>query len=265
MSKLIRFLIIGTALLFLFSLIVLPILLILIDACSNGLGIFTRLYNSQEFIHAAKLSGIAVICALLLNGLFGLTIAWFITKYEFKGKALLTTLIELPFSISPVITGTILILTFGVNSSIGAMLESMGIKIIFAPLGIILATTFITLPFIAKELIIFMQSKGTDEEQAAYLLGASGFHIFFRVTLPSILPALMVGSILTITRALGEFGAVAVVSGHIRGQTETLPLHIESLYNDYQSSEALAVASILILLALISLLIKKYIRQHLSR
>ncbi len=262
MTKLLRLALIGTAVLFLFGIIGLPIVLILSDAFSNGAGIFLQLLHSPEFLHAAKLSLIAVLCALVFNSLFGLTIAWFVTKYQFKGKSILTTLIELPFSISPVITGTMLILTFGANSALGGVLQSWGFKVIFAPIGIILATTFITLPFIAKELIIFMQSKGTDEEQAAYLLGASGWNIFFRVTLPSILPAYIVGSILTMTRALGEFGAVAVVSGHIRGQTETLPLHIESLYNDYQSSEALAVASILILLAISSLILKKIVNKR---
>jgi len=190
---------------------------------------------------------------------FGVSAAWAIAKFEFKGKALLTTLVDLPFSVSPVVAGLIYVLVFGAQGWFGPWLQAHDIKIIFAVPGMVLATVFVTFPFIARELIPLMQAQGNEEEQAAMVLGASGWQIFWRVTLPNIKWGLLYGVILCNARAMGEFGAVSVVSGHIRGQTNTMPLHVEILYNEYQSVAAFAVASLLALLALITLVIKTFI------
>ena len=191
-----------------------------------------------------------------LNTVFGLSAAWAVAKFEFKGKNLLTTLLDLPFAISPVIAGLIFVLLFGAQTRLGGWLQNWDIRIIFAKPGIILATLFVTFPFIARELIPLMQSQGTEQEMAALTLGASGWQIFRRVTLPNIRWGLIYGIILCNARAMGEFGAVSIVSGHIRGLTNTLPLHIEILYNDYQLSAAFAVASLLTLLAVLTLIVK---------
>ena len=191
-----------------------------------------------------------------LNLVFGVAAAWCIAKYEFRGKAFLTTLVDLPFSVSPVVAGLIYVLVFGAQGWLGPWLDSHGIKVIFAVPGIVLATIFVTFPFIARELIPLMQAQGNEEEQAAIVLGANGWQTFWRVTLPNIKWGLIYGVILCNARAMGEFGAVSVVSGHIRGQTNTMPLHVEILYNEYQSVAAFSVASLLALLALVTLVIK---------
>ena len=205
---------------------------------------------------AIKLTLLAAVIAVPMNLVFGVAAAWCIAKYEFKGKAFLTTLIDLPFSISPVVAGLMYVLVFGANGWFGAWLSEHDIKIIFAVPGIVLATVFVTFPFIARELIPLMQAQGNDEEQAAIVLGASGWQTFWYVTLPNIKWGLLYGVILCNARAMGEFGAVSVVSGHIRGQTNTIPLHVEILYNEYQSVAAFAAASLLALLALVTLAIK---------
>jgi sulfate transport system permease protein len=200
-----------------------------------------------------------------LNLVFGVSAAWAIAKFEFRGKALLTTLVDLPFSVSPVVAGLIYVLVFGAQGWFGPWLQANDIKVIFAVPGIVLATVFVTFPFIARELIPLMQSQGNEEEQAAMVLGASGWQIFWRVTLPNIKWGLLYGVILCNARAMGEFGAVSVVSGHIRGQTNTMPLHVEILYNEYQSVAAFAVASLLALLALVTLVIKSVVEWKQQR
>jgi sulfate transport system permease protein len=203
--------------------------------------------------------------AVPLNLAFGLAAAWAIAKFEFRGKSLLTTLIDLPFSVSPVIAGLIYVLVFGAQGWFGPWLSEHGIKVIFAVPGIVLATIFVTVPFVARELIPLMQAQGTEEEEAALTLGASGWQMFWRVTLPNIKWALLYGVILCNARAMGEFGAVSVVSGHIRGLTNTMPLHVEILYNEYQFAAAFAVASLLALLALVTLGLKTYIEWQATR
>ncbi len=205
---------------------------------------------------AIKLTLITALIAVPLNLVFGVAAAWAIAKFEFKGKALLTSLVDLPFSVSPVVAGLTYVLLFGANGWFGAWLEAHNLKVIFAVPGIVLATVFVTFPFIARELIPLMQAQGNDEEQAAIVLGASGWQTFWRVTLPNIKWGLLYGVILCNARAMGEFGAVSVVSGSIRGQTNTIPLHVEILYADFQSSAAFAVASLLALLALVTLVLK---------
>ena len=200
-----------------------------------------------------------------LNLVFGVSAAWAIAKFEFKGKALLTTLVDLPFSVSPVVAGLIYVLVFGAQGWFGPWLQAHDIKVIFAVPGIVLATVFVTFPFIARELIPLMQAQGNEEEQAAMVLGASGWQIFWRVTMPNIKWGLLYGVILCNARAMGEFGAVSVVSGHIRGQTNTMPLHVEILYNEYQSVAAFAVASLLALLALVTLVIKTVVEWQQQR
>jgi sulfate transport system permease protein len=203
--------------------------------------------------------------AVPLNLLFGVAAAWAIAKYEFRGKAFLTTLIDLPFSVSPVVAGLVYVLVFGAQGWLGPWLAAHDIKVIFAVPGIVLATLFVTFPFVARELIPLMQAQGNEEEQAAIVLGASGWQTFWHVTLPNVKWGLIYGVILCNARAMGEFGAVSVVSGHIRGQTNTLPLHVEVLYNEYQSVAAFAVASLLALLALVTLVIKSVAEWRMER
>jgi sulfate transport system permease protein len=205
------------------------------------------------------------LIAVPLNLVFGVAAAWCIAKYEFKGKAFLTTLVDLPFSVSPVVAGLVYVLMFGAQGWFGPWLQEHDIKIIFAVPGIVLATVFVTFPFIARELIPLMQAQGNDEEQAAIVLGATGWQTFWHVTLPNIKWGLLYGVILCNARAMGEFGAVSVVSGHIRGQTNTIPLHVEILYNEYQSVAAFAVASLLAILALVTLVIKSVVEWRHER
>ncbi|MBS0467901.1 MAG: sulfate ABC transporter permease subunit CysW [Proteobacteria bacterium] len=247
---------IGLALAFLGLFLLLPLAAVFTEALRKGWDAYLAGLAEPDAWSAIKLTLLTALIAVPLNLVFGVAAAWCIAKYEFKGKALLTTLIDLPFSISPVVAGLMYVLVFGANGWFGAWLAEHDIKIIFAVPGIVLATVFVTFPFVARELIPLMQAQGNDEEQAAIVLGASGWQTFRMVTLPNIKWGLVYGVILCNARAMGEFGAVSVVSGHIRGQTNTIPLHVEILYNEYQSVAAFAAASLLALLALVTLVIK---------
>ena len=252
----VRWLLVGVALTFILLFLVLPLAAVFTEALRKGLQAYWEGLNEPDAWAAIKLTLLTAVIAVPLNLVFGVAAAWCIAKYEFKGKAFLTTLIDLPFSISPVVAGLMYVLVFGAHGWLGPWLAEHDIKIIFAVPGIVLATVFVTFPFIARELIPLMQAQGNDEEQAAIVLGASGWQTFWHVTLPNIKWGLLYGVILCNARAMGEFGAVSVVSGHIRGQTNTIPLHVEILYNEYQSVAAFAAASLLALLALVTLLIK---------
>jgi len=226
------------------------------EALRKGWSVYAAALTEPDALAALRLTLLAAGIAVPLNLVFGVAAAWCIAKYEFRGKAFLTTLVDLPFSVSPVVAGLIYVLVFGAQGWLGPWLAEHDIKIIFAVPGIVLATIFVTFPFIARELIPLMQAQGNEEEQAAIVLGATGWQTFRHVTLPNIKWGLIYGVILCNARAMGEFGAVSVVSGHIRGQTNTMPLHVEILYNEYQSVAAFAVASLLALLALVTLVIK---------
>ncbi|MDH0051218.1 sulfate ABC transporter permease subunit CysW [Comamonas terrigena] len=255
-SRAVRWILTGVALAFIALFLVLPLAAVFTEALRKGWSAYLDGLREPDAWSAIKLTLITAVIAVPLNLVFGVAAAWCIAKYEFKGKAFLTTLIDLPFSISPVVAGLMYVLVFGANGWLGPWLQAHDIKIIFAVPGIVLATVFVTFPFIARELIPLMQAQGNDEEQAAIVLGASGWQTFWHVTLPNIKWGLLYGVILCNARAMGEFGAVSVVSGHIRGQTNTIPLHVEILYNEYQSVAAFAAASLLALLALVTLVIK---------
>ncbi len=252
----VRYTLTGIALLFVVLFLILPLAAVFTEALRKGLGAYLEALKEPDAWSAIKLTLIAAAISVPLNLVFGVAAAWAIAKYEFRGKSVLTTLVDLPFSVSPVVAGLMYVLVFGAQGWFGPWLLANDIKIIFAVPGIVLATVFVTFPFIARELIPLMQAQGNDEEQAAIVLGATGWQTFWHVTLPNIKWGLIYGVILCNARAMGEFGAVSVVSGHIRGQTNTLPLHVEILYNEYQSVAAFAVASLLALLALVTLLIK---------
>jgi len=252
----VRFTLIAVALVFVLLFLVLPLAAVFTEALRKGVGAYLDALKEPDAWSAIKLTLIAAAISVPLNLVFGVAAAWAIAKYEFRGKSFLTTLVDLPFSVSPVVAGLMYVLLFGAQGWFGPWLQAHDIKIIFAVPGIVLATVFVTFPFIARELIPLMQAQGSDEEQAAIVLGATGWQTFWHVTLPNIKWGLIYGVILCNARAMGEFGAVSVVSGHIRGQTNTLPLHVEILYNEYQSVAAFAVASLLALLALVTLAIK---------
>lgn len=239
----------------------LPLVVIIVEALKKGVKAYALAISDAYTLKAIQLTLISVIIAVIMNTLFGIVAAWTLTKYEFKGKNLLITLIDLPFAISPVISGLAFILTFGRNGLFYSVLTKYDIQIVFATPGIILATVFVTFPFIARELIPLMQAQGTLEEEAAAMLGAKGLTIFSKVTLPNIKWGLMYGVTLCAARAMGEFGAVSVVSGHIRGLTNTLPLHVEILYSEYQFAAAFAVASILMIFAIIILIVRNIIEM----
>lgn len=258
-ARWIRYSLIGLALTFMFLFLVLPLAAVFTEALRKGLDAYLEALKEPDAWSAIRLTLITAAIAVPMNLVFGVAAAWAIAKYEFKGKSVLTTLVDLPFSVSPVVAGLIYVLMFGAQGWFGPWLQAHDIKIIFAVPGIILATVFVTFPFIARELIPLMQAQGNDEEQAAIVLGATGWQTFWYVTLPNIKWGLIYGVILCNARAMGEFGAVSVVSGHIRGQTNTMPLHVEILYNEYQSVAAFAVASLLALLALVTLVIKSVI------
>ena len=236
--------------------ILLPLASVFAEAFRKGLGPYLAAFRDPDAFAAIRLTLLVAAIAVPLNALFGLASAWAVTRFEFKGKALLLSLIDLPFSLSPVISGLVWVLLFGANGWFGPELDRLGIKIVFNFTGIVLATLLVTLPFVARELIPLMQAQGSDEETAAVTLGASGRRTFLFVTLPNIAWALVYGVLLCNARAMGEFGAVSVVSGHIRGSTDTMPLHVEVLYNDYDFVSAFAVASLLAGLALVTLLAK---------
>ncbi len=259
----VKWTLIGLALGFIFLFLVLPLAAVFTEALRKGFDAFVEAFKEPDAWSAIRLTLITAAIAVPLNLVFGVAAAWAIAKYEFKGKAFLTTLVDLPFSVSPVVAGLIYVLIFGAQGWFGPWLQAHDIKIVFAVPGIVLATVFVTFPFIARELIPLMQAQGTEEEQAAIVLGATGWQTFWHVTLPNIKWGLIYGVILCNARAMGEFGAVSVVSGHIRGQTNTMPLHVEILYNEYQSVAAFAVASLLALLALVTLAIKSVVEwQH---
>ncbi|KGM32050.1 sulfate ABC transporter permease subunit CysW [Inquilinus limosus] len=252
----IRLALIAIAVVFLVLFLVLPLAVVLTEALRKGIDAYLEGIGSEESLAAIRLTLTVAAIAVPLNTIFGLATAWAIAKFEFPGKSLLTTFVDLPFSVSPVISGLIYVLLFGANGWFGPFLEAHGIRVIFTVAGLVIATIFVTLPFVARELIPLMQEQGTDEEEAAVLLGASGWQTFFRVTLPNVKWALLYGVLLCNARAMGEFGAVSVVSGHIRGQTNTMPLQVEILYNEYNFVGAFAVASLLAGLALVTLVLK---------
>jgi sulfate transport system permease protein len=254
-----RLALIGVALLFVALFLVLPLLVVFVEALANGLAAYWQAVGEPEAQAAIWLTLLTAAVVVPLNTVFGIATAWAITKFEFPGKNLLVTLIDLPFSISPVVAGLVFVLVFGLQGMVGGWLESHGVKIIFAIPGVMIATLFVTLPFVARELIPLMQKQGTEQEEAALLLGANGWQTFFRITLPNIKWGLLYGVLLCNGRAIGEFGAVAVVSGHIAGLTNTMPLHIEVLYNDFNFAAAFAVASLLTLVALMTLVLKSVI------
>jgi len=250
---------IGTAILFLALLVVLPLVAVFAQALEKGVPAYLATLHDPDTLAAIRLTLITAAISVPLNLIFGVTAAWAITKFQFPGKSFLITLIDLPFSVSPVISGLIFVLVFGLQGWVGPWLDKHHIKIIFAVPGIILATIFVTFPFVARELISFMEADGKREEEAALVLGASGLQTFLKVTLPNIKWGVVYGVILCNARAMGEFGAVSVVSGHIRGATNTIPLQTEILYNEYNFSGAFAVASLLALLALVTLAVKRLI------
>ena len=261
----VRTTLLSVALVFLFLFLVLPLAAVFTEAFRKGAGAYFEALREPDAWDAIKLTLLATSIAVPLNLVFGVAAAWAIAKYEFWGKSFLTTLVDLPFSVSPVVAGLVYVLLFGAHGWFGPWLQAHDLKIIFAVPGIVLATIFVTFPFIARELIPLMQAQGNDEEQAAIVLGATGWQTFWHVTLPNIKWGLLYGVILTNARAVGEFGALSVVSGHIRGQTNTLPLHVEILYNEYQSVAAFAVASLLAILALVTLVIKSVAEWRIER
>lgn len=256
----IRWTLTAAALIFLALFLFLPVVVVFKEAFSKGLEAYVAALQEPEALAALKLTLTAAAIAVPLNLVFGLAASWAIAKFEFKGRSLLLTLIDLPFAVSPVISGLIFVLLFGSHSLLAPWLSTHGIKIIFALPGIVLATVFVTFPFVARELIPVMEATGTEEEEAAITLGAGGFQTFMKVTLPNIKWGLLYGVILCNARAMGEFGAVSVVSGHIRGETATVPLHVEILYNEYNFAAAFAVASLLAMLALVTLAVKKVVQ-----
>lgn len=259
-----QLLLILLAVLLFFGLLLLPLVVVLAQGLANGVNAFWQVIIEPDTLSAFKLTLIAVGVAVPLNVIFGVCAAWVITKYQFKGKQILVTLIDLPFSISPIVAGLIYVLLFGAQSALCPFLQAWNIQIVYAIPGIILATIFVSVPFVARELIPIMALQGTHEEEAASVLGANGWQIFFHITLPNIKWALMHGVVLCTARSLGEFGAVSVVSGHIRGYTNTLPLHVEILYNEYNIVAAFSVAILLLIMSLALLLIRQWIERRLA-
>ena len=264
-SRAVRWTLISIALAFLALTLVLPLVLVFTEALAKGLTTYLGAIREPDALSAAKLTLLIASVAVPVNLIFGVSAAWCISKFTFPGKNLLITLIDLPFAVSPVISGMIFVLLFGAHSWFGPWLQDHDIKIIFAVPGMVLATTFVTAPFIARELIPLMQEQGTEEEEAAIVLGAGGWQTFWRVTLPNIKWGVLYGLILCNARAMGEFGAVSVLSGHIRGVTNTLPLHVEILYNEYAFAASFAVASVLTLLALVTLALKTLVEWQQRR
>ncbi len=259
---LVRGLLLGVAFAFLFLFLFVPLAAVFYEALRKGVGVYLAAVSDPYALSAIRLTLASVALAVPLNMLFGVAAAWAIAKFEFRGKSVLITLIDLPFAVSPVIAGLIYVLLFGAQGWLGPWLAERDIKVIFATPGIVLATVFVTVPFVARELIPLMQAQGSEEEEAALVLGASGWVTFWRITLPNIKWGLLYGVVLCSARALGEFGAVSVVSGHVRGLTNTLPLHVEILYNEYQFAAAFACASLLTLFALVILAVKALIERH---
>jgi len=264
-STWVKYVILGIGLTYFVVFLLLPLIAVFVEAFRKGAETYFSALIEPDALSAVKLTLLAAAIAVPLNLVFGVAAAWAIAKFEFRGKNLLITLIDLPFSVSPVVAGLIYVLVFGRQGWFGPWLVDHDIKIIFAVPAIVLATIFVTFPFIARELIPLMQAQGKDEEEAAISLGASGLQTFLRVTIPNVKWALLYGVILCNARAMGEFGAVSVVSGHIRGETNTMPLYVEILYNEYQFAAAFAVASLLALLALVTLALKTYVEWRASK
>jgi sulfate transport system permease protein len=261
----VKLLLIGIALAFMALFLILPLIVVFYEGLQKGVGAYFSALVEPDALSAVKLTLIAAGISVPLNLVFGVAAAWTIARFQFRGRNILLTLIDLPFSVSPVISGLIYVLMFGLQGWLGPWLRDNDIKIIFAVPGIVLATVFVTFPFVARELIPLMEAQGKEEEEAAIVLGASPFQMFWRVTLPNIKWGLLYGVILCNARAMGEFGAVSVVSGHIRGETNTMPLHVEILYNEYNFAAAFAVASLLALLALVTLVAKSVVEWRTSR
>lgn len=257
-----RFTLIGVALAFLGAFLVLPLASVFFEAFRKGAATYINAITEPVALSAIRLTLMTTAIVVPLNIVFGLAASWAITRFQFRGKTLLITLIDLPFSVSPVISGMVFVLVFGSHGWLGPWFMDHGIKVIFSTPGIVLATWFVTFPFVARELIPLMEAQGSDEELAAYVLGANGWQIFRRVTLPNIKWGLMYGVILCNARAMGEFGAVSVVSGHIRGLTNTIPLHVEILYNEYNFAAAFAVASLLAFLSIVTLVVKAIVEHQ---
>jgi sulfate/thiosulfate transport system permease protein len=255
----IKWLLITIALGFLGIFILIPLIAVFTEGLNKGIQLYFASLTERDALSAIKLTLITAVITIPANTIFGVIAAWVIAKFDFRGKNILITLIDIPFAVSPVIAGLVFVLLFGSQGVLGPFLEANNIKIIFGVPGIILATIFVTFPFVVRELLPIMQEQGTEEEQAAITLGANGWQMFFRVTLPNIKWGLLYGVILCNARAMGEFGAVSVVSGHIRGLTNTIPLHVEILYNEYNFTAAFAVASLLALLALLTLILKSFV------
>ncbi len=261
----VRWTLITIVLLFLGLFLIVPLAAVFTEALRKGFETYITALTDPDALSSIKLTLIAAVIAVPLNLVFGVAAAWAIAKFEFRGKSILITLIDLPFAVSPVIAGLIYVLIFGLQGWAGSTLLDHDIKVIFAIPGIVLATIFVTFPFVARELIPLMQAQGKDEEEAGLVLGASGWQILWRITLPNVKWGLLYGVILTNARAMGEFGAVSVVSGHIRGLTNTLPLHVEILYNEYNYAAAFAVASLLAILALVTLVLKSFVEWKVAR
>ena len=261
-SAWVRWTLTGAALVFLVLFLFLPLAAVFTEAFRKGASAYFTAFKDADARSAIRLTLLTAIVAVPMNLVFGIAASWTIAKFDFRGKSLLTTLIDLPFAVSPVISGLVYVLVFGLQGWFGGWLRDHDMKVIFAVPGIVLATVFVTFPFVARELIPLMQAQGSDEEQAAISLGASGWQAFWRVTLPNIKWALLYGVILCTARAMGEFGAVSVVSGHIRGETNTLPLHVEILYNEYNFVAAFACASLLALLALLTLVLRAIVERN---
>lgn len=258
----VRRLVIGIGVTFLGLFVLVPLATVIVAALSNGVGAYFKAISDPAAMRALKLTLLAAAISVPLNLVFGVAAAWAIARFRFPGRSLLITLIDLPLAVSPVIAGMVFVLLFGSQGVLGPWLQSHGIKIIFALPGIVLATTFVTFSFVARELIPLMESQGSEEEEAAIVLGASAWQMFFKVTLPKIKWGLMYGVVLCTARAMGEFGAVSVVSGNVRGRTSTLPLHVEILYNEYEHQAAFAVASLLVVIGISSLLVRRLIARR---
>ena len=260
-----QWLLIGTALAFLLLMLVIPLMAVFYEALREGWQTYLESLTNPEARAAIRLTLIAAAIVVPVNAVLGIAMAWLLTRFDFRGKQLFTTLLDLPFSVSPVVAGLMFVMLFGAHTALGGWLEARGVQIIFAIPGIILATLFVTFPFVARELIPLMQAQGESEEQAALILGANGWQMFWRITLPNIKWALLYGIILTNARAMGEFGAVSVVSGHIRGETNTIPLLVEILYNEYRFTAAFALSSLLAVLAIATLVLQDILTRIQNR
>lgn len=258
-STAVKWILISISFIFIFVMLVLPLITVIVESLKQGFSVYAKAVTDKYTLKAIQLTLEATVCAVAINTVFGLFASWVLTKFRFKGKKLLNTLIDLPVTVSPIIAGLIFVLTFGRQSPIYPILQELNIKVVFAVPGIIFATIFVTFPFISRELIPVLETQGTDEEEAAALMGAKGFTIFRKITFPHIKWAFLYGIVLCSARAMGEFGAVSVLSGHLRGKTNTLPLHVEILFNEFKYVPAFAVSSILVMMAILILIIRSVV------